>query len=152
MCYHKQDIATEQELVQRYGAVLRDISIEPVYYENGFDFKASPVLTASNPKEFQLLNWGLIPWWTKSAADGAQIRMRTLNCISEEMFEKPAFKDSIQEGKRCLIPSNGAGSTEAKPNTLTLSITGRKRFFPSQAFIPAGLISRPGKNKTHTVY
>jgi putative SOS response-associated peptidase YedK len=54
-----------------------------------------------------MMNWGLIPWWTKSVNDATQIRMRTLNCISEEMFEKSAFKDSVRDGKRCLIPCTG---------------------------------------------
>jgi putative SOS response-associated peptidase YedK len=107
MCYHKQDKALKEELEQRYMAILRDISYEPSYYENGFDFKASPVITAERPMEFQMMNWGLIPWWTKSSADAQQIRMRTLNCISEEMFEKSSFRDSIKDGKRCLIPCTG---------------------------------------------
>jgi putative SOS response-associated peptidase YedK len=107
MCYHKQDKALKEELEQRYLAVLRDISYEPSYYENGFDFKASPVITAERAKEFQMMNWGLIPWWTKSVNDATQIRMRTLNCISEEMFEKSVFKDSVRDGKRCLIPCTG---------------------------------------------
>jgi putative SOS response-associated peptidase YedK len=107
MCYHKQDKALKEELEQRYMAILRDISYEPYYYENGFDFQASPVITAERQKEFQMMNWGLIPWWTKSVQDAQQIRMRTLNCISEEMYEKSSFKDAIRDGKRCLIPCTG---------------------------------------------
>jgi putative SOS response-associated peptidase YedK len=43
----------------------------------------------------------------KSMADGLRIRTQTLNCISEEMFEKPSFRDAAKEGKRCLIPCSG---------------------------------------------
>lgn len=107
MCYHKQDRALKGQLEQHYDATLRDISYAPSFYENGFDFKPSPVIAAGHPKEFQSFRWGLIPWWTKSADDARNIRVRTLNCISEEMFDKSSFKDAAREGKRCLIPATG---------------------------------------------
>lgn len=107
MCYHKQDTATMEELLVRYENILDAVPFSPTYYENGFDFRASPVITAQHPNAFQLMQWGLIPWWTKSATDAGQIRMRTLNGISEEIFEKPAFKDAARDGKRCLIPCTG---------------------------------------------
>jgi putative SOS response-associated peptidase YedK len=96
-----------EELLVRYENILDAVPFTPTYYENGFDFKASPVITADKPHAFQLMQWGLIPWWTKSATDAAQIRMRTLNGISEEIFEKPAFKDAAKDGRRCLIPCTG---------------------------------------------
>ena len=107
MCYHKQDKAIAAELEVRYKAVMRDIGYSPTYYENGFDFKPSPVITADRPQEFQSFRWGLIPWWTKSLQEAVGIRMKTLNAISEEMFEKPSFRDSLKQGKRCLIPCTG---------------------------------------------
>ncbi len=30
-----------------------------------------------------------------------------MNCISEEMFDKPSYRDSLKDGKRCLIPFTG---------------------------------------------
>ncbi len=96
-----------EELLVRYENILSAVPFVPSYYENGFDFKSSPVIAADKPREFRLMQWGLIPWWSKSALDAAQIRMRTLNCISEEMFEKPSFKDSAKNNKRCLIPCTG---------------------------------------------
>jgi len=96
-----------EELLVRYENILDAVPFSPTYYENGFDFRASPVITAQHPNAFQLMQWGLIPWWTKSATDAGQIRMRTLNGISEEIFEKPAFKDAARDGKRCLIPCTG---------------------------------------------
>ncbi|HNP07381.1 MAG TPA: SOS response-associated peptidase [Cyclobacteriaceae bacterium] len=106
MCYHKQDKALAAALVKRYDVPL-PFDYTPVHYENGFDFKSSPVITAEKPTEFQAINWGLIPWWSKSKNDAEQIRMRTLNAISEEIYEKSSFRDSINNGKRCLIPCTG---------------------------------------------
>lgn len=107
MCYHKQDTATMEQLLVRYENILDAIPFTPTYYENGFDFRDSPVITASKPRAFQRMQWGLIPWWTKSPEEAAEIRMRTLNAVSEEMYDKPAFRDSAKDGKRCLIPCTG---------------------------------------------
>lgn len=107
MCYHKQDKALKGALEAHYDALLRDISYEPTYYENAFDFKASPILTLERPKELIGYHWGLIPWWTKSLEEGVRLRTQTLNCISEEMYEKSSFRDSAKENKRCLIPCTG---------------------------------------------
>lgn len=107
MCYHKQDTATMEELLVRYENILDTIPFTPTYYENGFDFRDSPVITASKPRAFQRMQWGLIPWWTKSAEEAGDIRMRTLNAVSEEIYDKPAFRDSAKDGKRCLIPCTG---------------------------------------------
>lgn len=74
------------------------------YYENGFDHKPGPVVTAGQPKELQMFHWGLVPYWAK---EKESIRPRTLNCISEEMYDKPAFKDAIANGQRCLVPASG---------------------------------------------
>lgn len=104
MCYYKQDKALQQTLEAHYGAVLREYL--PYFLDNGFDHNPSPVITNQRPKEFQTLTWGLIPWWVKSRQEALQIRVRTLNCISEEAFEKSSFKDAIRE-RRCLIPCTG---------------------------------------------
>ena len=110
MCYHKSQINALDYLSDYYSAsytsMLEEI-YKPHYHENGFDFLASPIITAEKSDELLLYNWGLIPWWTKTIADGLRSRVQTLNCISEEMYEKPSFRDSAKEGKRCLIPCSG---------------------------------------------
>lgn len=105
MCYHKQDRALEKNLVERYKATMHD-AYEPKFYESGFSHLASPAVTSENPAVFKSLTWGLIPFWIKTMEDALQIRDRTLNCISEEAFEKPSFRNAIRE-RRCLIPCTG---------------------------------------------
>jgi putative SOS response-associated peptidase YedK len=110
MCYHKEQRRTTQELAEYYSASYAPELAEayqPYHHENGFDFNATPLLTTHYPEELKLFNWGLIPFWTKDAAGAAKIRVSTLNCISEEMYEKPAFKDIAKSGQRCLIPATG---------------------------------------------
>lgn len=106
MCYHKQNIATADALSERYNASI-DSELEVAHYENGFDFGESPIITAESKSELQPYNWGLVPWWTKSQSAALQIRLRTLNAKSEEMYGKPSYRDSVKEGKRCLVPSTG---------------------------------------------
>ncbi len=105
MCYFKQDKALQKALEDHYGAVLREYL--PYYLDNGFDHNPCPVITSERPKEFQTMTWGLVPWWMKKKGEALQIRVRTLLCISEEMFDKASYRDSLKDAKRCLIPATG---------------------------------------------
>jgi len=118
MCYHKQNKASQTELTERYHAALTE-PYKPLFHENGFNHMASPVLISVPPAHdteimqgtnppviFKNMSWGLIPFWIKSTPDALQIRIRTLNAISEEAFEKPSFRDSIRK-RRCLVPCTG---------------------------------------------
>jgi putative SOS response-associated peptidase YedK len=115
MCYHtskdfkKEDLITHYDLERYYGVLAEDEFNKQwgtgFYHENGFDFHASPVLI--DQSRLGLFTWGLIPAYTKSAEDAKMIRTKTLNCISEEMFDKPSFRDVVKAGQRCLIPMTG---------------------------------------------
>jgi putative SOS response-associated peptidase YedK len=110
MCYHKSQKFDLDYLSDYYSASYSDVMAEvyrPNYHENGFDFSPSPVLTAGKPGELQLFNWGMIPFWVKDLPSALKLRISTLNCISEEMYDKPSFRDAAREGKRCLIPCSG---------------------------------------------
>jgi putative SOS response-associated peptidase YedK len=106
MCYYKQDTALQQTLESYYGITLREPHHQ-IFYDNGFDHNDELIVTQDRPREFQNFSWGLIPWWTKTKEDALLIRIKTLNCVSEEMFDKASFKDSLIDGKRCLIPCTG---------------------------------------------
>jgi putative SOS response-associated peptidase YedK len=110
MCYHKSLTAKYEQLAEYYSTaysqVLADIySVK--FHENGFDFLPGPVVTAGKPTEIQMFNWGLVPFWVKDPAAATRLKVSTLNCISEEMFEKPSYRDAANDGKRCLIPCSG---------------------------------------------
>jgi putative SOS response-associated peptidase YedK len=110
MCFHKSQDFEYPDLVDFYHSakfayVVQELESLRHYHINGFDHLPSPVY--KNDGEVTMMNWGLIPWWTKSMQDALHIRTRTLNCISEEGFEKASFRDSLKDGKRCLIPITG---------------------------------------------
>lgn len=110
MCYHKSLTAKYEQLMEYYSTSYSQI-VEELYsvkfHENGFDFLPGPVVTAGKPTEIQMFNWGLVPFWVKDATAAARLKTSTLNCISEEMYDKPSFRDAAKEGKRCLIPCTG---------------------------------------------
>ena len=110
MCYHKSLTAKYEQLMEYYSTSYSQ-TVEELYsikfHENGFDFLPGPVVTAGKPSEIQMFNWGLIPFWVKDQAAATRLKVSTLNCISEEMYDKPSYRDAAKEGKRCLIPCTG---------------------------------------------
>jgi putative SOS response-associated peptidase YedK len=77
------------------------------YHENGFDYLPAPIVTTGAPNEFRFFYWGLVPFYMGDQNKAMAIRAQTLNCISEEMYDKPSFKDAAKNGQRCLIPVTG---------------------------------------------
>jgi putative SOS response-associated peptidase YedK len=103
--YSKEEISElkwSEKALQSFGA-----AGYKRYHENGFDYLPTPIITAGAPEELKLMRWGLIPFYMKEKAKAFALRPSTLNCISEEMFEKPSFRDAVKNGQRCLIPTTG---------------------------------------------
>jgi len=109
MCYHSSKSYTIEDLYEYYGITSKYAfdKWQRYYHENGFDHNLSPVLVNNGSIDYGNMSWGLIPWYTKSMEEAVMISNKTLNCISEEMFDKPSFRDSLKDGKRCLIPMTG---------------------------------------------
>lgn len=80
------------------------------------------------------LRWGLIPSWAKDPSIGT----RLINARLETLFEKNAFKTSLQK-RRCLVVSNGfyewVGPARARRPVLV-------RFDDARPFAYAGLWAR----------
>lgn len=77
------------------------------YHENGFDYLPTPIITAGEPDKFKMFKWGLIPYYMNDYDKAMVLRTQTLNCISEEMYEKPSYRDAAKNAQRCLIPVTG---------------------------------------------
>lgn len=108
MCYHKSLAVAAPELEARYEAILpASAHFQPVYHANAYQFPVWPILTHQEPGRFQMMQWGLIPRWTKANEDATDIRTHTINARSETIYEKPSFRSAAQAGKRCLIPVTG---------------------------------------------
>ncbi|HVK96877.1 MAG TPA: SOS response-associated peptidase family protein, partial [Flavisolibacter sp.] len=82
-----------------------EMPFEPIYHINGFDFPAMPVITSAHPNKVQAYSWGLIPHWVKNVEEAKKIRTQTLNAKAETIFEKPSFRNYVNN--RCIILADG---------------------------------------------
>jgi putative SOS response-associated peptidase YedK len=109
MCYHYGLSISSEDLFQRYSAFESDYALlnelygEPIFHANGFAHPKMPVVTTKGIAAFR---WGLIPSWTRSREEAAELSQHTLNARSETAFEKPSFRESISR-RRCLVPASG---------------------------------------------
>jgi len=80
--------------------------IKPIFHVTGFEHPKLPVITNKNPDEFNLFQWGLIPFWAKDEQKANEIHNKTINARGESMFEKPAFRKAAAD-RRCIIMVDG---------------------------------------------
>ena len=107
MCYNYSLKANKQQIEQRYKALFESVEdFTPVYHTSGFVYGKMPVILSNDPDHIKLLNWGLIPGWSKDKTKAMAARANTLNARCETLYEKPSFRGSIKS-KRCLIPATG---------------------------------------------
>ncbi len=62
-----------------------------------------PVVNDSNKRTMELMQWGLVPNWSKDEKN----KYRLINVRSETLMEKTLFKKLIQQGQRCFILADG---------------------------------------------
>lgn len=108
MCYDKA-FSTKKaiEYAQRYanGPVevtelerqIDTLNIQPHYYTSGFDHPDLMTIANDDTRHIQLMNWGLVPFWTNVIASN-----KTLNARSESVTETLSYKVPVQSN-RCLV-------------------------------------------------
>ena len=107
MCFTVNVNLIREELENRYGANLIDPDkYRPSYYYHAFGLPRLPAICSGDTGHIRLLQWGLIPSWTRSLSDANEIRYKTFNARGESIFTKPSFKPSVS-AKRCIIPVQG---------------------------------------------
>lgn len=122
------------------------------YHENGFDYLPSPIITAGEPDKFKMFRWGLIPFFMNDKEKAMTLRTQTLNCISEEMYDKPSFRDAIKNGQRCLIPVTGFYEWRWLDEQGTVKIPYYVTFRDQKVRSLAGLYSRWKDNESGQYY
>jgi putative SOS response-associated peptidase YedK len=107
MCYNlaaKQRIKALQEM---YGVKFDEELARHGYYQvSGFAHPKLPVISEERPNEFELMQWGLIPSWTRDEEKAKEFSNMALNAKAETIFEKPMFRKPIMS-KRCILPVDG---------------------------------------------
>jgi len=72
--------------------------------ETYYQYKKYPIVTAD--EQFLVMEWGLIPFWSRNYTEVDRIRRATVNARAETLFEKSSFREPIQY-RRCIVPSTG---------------------------------------------
>jgi putative SOS response-associated peptidase YedK len=107
MCFTVNVNLVKEELENRYGATLIDPdNYRPSYYYHAFGLPKIPAICSPARDRLRLLQWGLIPSWTRSLSDANTIRYKTFNARAESIDKKPSFSSSVRS-KRCIIPLKG---------------------------------------------
>ena len=101
MCFHTKQTADAIKLSQRFRTALplhHDLCSQHII---SFTHPRTPIITNKEPAQIQMYHWGLIPSWSKDKT----IQQYTLNAKIETLYEKPSFKNSVDN--RCLIIATG---------------------------------------------
>jgi putative SOS response-associated peptidase YedK len=102
MCGRYKISTKAPQIAAAFHAVVED-GYEPAARYNVAPTDLVPVIKAEDSQRKLLpMRWGLIPFWAKDPSIGA----RLINARLETVFEKPAFRESL-ERRRCLVVSDG---------------------------------------------
>jgi putative SOS response-associated peptidase YedK len=107
MCYFSSISVSFKIIEDRFGArFVQSESFRPVYSASAFTFPFLPVISNDDTEHIVLMQWGLVPFWVKNYEGALSIRQQTLNARAETIFERPAFRNSINS-QRCLVLGDG---------------------------------------------
>jgi putative SOS response-associated peptidase YedK len=107
MCFTINLNTTRDAIEKRFEAdasVLSDFDFR--YFYRAFENPLLPVITSDNPGVVQLMQWGLVPHWTRDREHAERIRRGTYNARAETLTEKPSFRDSFNK-RHCIVPVCG---------------------------------------------
>ena len=107
MCFTIEVHLTRKAIEDRFRvdtSALYDFDFN--YFYRAFNNPFIPVIAQEDDSRVQLMQWGLIPAWSRDSEEAERIRKGTYNARSETLHEKPSFKEALSRG-RCLIIAGG---------------------------------------------
>jgi putative SOS response-associated peptidase YedK len=107
MCFTIEVHLTRKAIEKRFSvdtSALYDFDFN--YFYRAFSNPFIPVVTGSDPEKATLMQWGLIPSWTRDRYKADRIRKATYNARAESLSEKPSFREPLLKG-RCLVLAHG---------------------------------------------
>ncbi|HLU88966.1 MAG TPA: SOS response-associated peptidase [Cyclobacteriaceae bacterium] len=103
MCYYTSQHKEIKEIKAAFNLPVKNEALfEQAYQLNGFAKPYLPVISTGDSKAIDMYRWGLVPFWVK---DESTFKANTLNARSEELFDKPSYRNSWD--KRCLVICTG---------------------------------------------
>jgi putative SOS response-associated peptidase YedK len=100
MCRRFQLSVKGKEISERFNTEVFDEIYKPSF--NCAPTQLLSVISDATPHKISLLQWGLVPSWTKDLRAGN----KNFNCRAETIIEKPSFRTPFKR-QRCLVPANG---------------------------------------------
>lgn len=107
MCFTIEVHLTRKAIENRFSVdttALYDFDFN--YFYKAFSNPHIPVISGNEPSKAVLMQWGLIPSWTKDREKAGQIRKGTYNARAESIHEKASFREPFRRG-RCLVLAHG---------------------------------------------
>lgn len=107
MCFTIGIKTTRDAIEKRFNVDAQALSdFEFRYFYKAFEYPMIPVITQQEPGEIRLMQWGLIPSWSRDREQAVKIRSGTCNARAESLDEKPSFRKAAK-GQRCLVVVGG---------------------------------------------
>lgn len=107
MCFTIEVHLTRKAIEKRFKvdtSALYDFDFN--YFYRAFQNPYIPVIAQEDPTRVQLMQWGLVPAWSRNQEEAERIRKGTYNARAETLPEKPSFRGPLNKG-RCLIIAGG---------------------------------------------
>lgn len=107
MCFTIEIHLTRKAIEDRFrvdSSALYDFDFN--YFYRAFSNPEIPVISQEDSRRIQLMQWGLIPAWSRNREEAERISSGTYNARSESLHEKPSFREALNRG-RCLIIAGG---------------------------------------------
>lgn len=101
MCGRYVSSSTPGELADYFGAAIVNESLTEPNFNVAPTVQVPVVVQREQARHLDLMRWGLIPFWAKSASIGAKM----INARVETVTEKSAYRNAIRK-HRCLIPAD----------------------------------------------
>lgn len=103
MCYYTSQHKEIKDLKKAFNLPVKNEELyQQAYQLNGFNKPYLPVIRYGDSKAIDMYRWMLLPFWVK---DEKSFKANTLNARSEELFDKPSYRNSWR--KRCLVICTG---------------------------------------------
>lgn len=106
MCYR---VATpkKDDLSKLLGEGFKVDDWDPYFHIAGHTTPGIPVISASEPRRVQQMQWGVKPWWIDNPADKAVFHNRTLNTMAEYWKADKPPHEHVKLQKRCVVFVDG---------------------------------------------
>jgi putative SOS response-associated peptidase YedK len=107
MCFTIEIHLTRRAIEERFKvdtSALYDFDFN--YFYRAFSNPLIPVISQEDSSRIQLMQWGLVPAWSRDRTEAERIRKGTYNARSETLHEKPSFREPLNRS-RCLIIAGG---------------------------------------------